>query len=332
MKRSEMPDLAPEEMALARSHTYALLSRLYQVGLTAELRPYALALLGTAVPEAFGADFDADQAAAAHYGLFSLDLFPFQSIFRDAAGLLGGEESAQVRAAYAEAGYYVDAEADHVGQELAFLAFLCGAEAEAPQDGPADAARARARQKRFLEAHLLSWLPPFTAALGHTGQPFYAALGELTLAFVADHAAALGPELVPGGRPLPAPPALLAEARTSLKDIAAQLVTPPSSGLYLGRGAIGRLGRAHRLPRGFGGRQQMLANLLHTAVQYDSLDGVLGGLTAVVQEWQTTYANQTAQHPHLVPFIAVWQERLRATAQLLNNMQVQIEALIKAET
>jgi hypothetical protein len=47
------------------------------------------------------------------------------------------------------------------------------------------------------------------------------------------------------------------------------------------------------------------------------LEAVLGGFTAVVQEWQTAYADQAAQHPHLAPFVAAWQERLETTAQML---------------
>lgn len=302
MSNHNSPTLSPGEVALARHHTYALLSRLFFEGLTAELRPYAVELVGET---ATTTGFNADEAAAAHHNLFRFNVFPFQAIFRDASGLLGGEESGRVRAAYAEAGFRVDAEPDQIGHELGLLAFLCGAEAEAQRDErAAAAAHARRLQKAFLQAHLLLWLPPFATALGRAGQPFYAALAALTLDIVADHAAALAGQLVPAGPPLPAPPDLLAQEKTGLKEIAGYLTTPPFSGLYLSRDAINAVGRAHKLPRGFGGRQQLLTNLLHTAVQYDSLEAVLGGFTAVVQEWQAAYANQAAQHPHLAPFVA----------------------------
>jgi TorA maturation chaperone TorD len=179
MSNHNSPTLSPGEVALARHHTYALLSRLFFEGLTAELRPYAVELVGEA---ATTTGFNADEAAAAHHNLFRFNVFPFQAIFRDASGLLGGEESGRVRAAYAEAGFRVDAEPDQIGHELGLLAFLCGAEAEARQDGREEAAaHARRLQKGFLQAHLLLWLPPFAAALERAGQPFYAALAALTL-------------------------------------------------------------------------------------------------------------------------------------------------------
>jgi putative dimethyl sulfoxide reductase chaperone len=332
--------LSASEIALARHHTYTLLGRLYADGLTTELLPHARELLGeTAVapfhtlttPEASYAlrttHYDPDESAATHHTLFRFNIFPYQSIFRDASGLLGGAESERVRAAYLESGFET-AEPDHIAAELRFLAFLCAAEAEARQDGLMTiTAQCQTRQANFLRDHLLTWLPPFVVALEQVGQPFYTALAALTLDFVTDHTTAVGATLVvaqdtvahdaPGqAQDLP-----LQDAKTSLKDIARYLTTPPHSGLYLSRDAIGDLARAHNLPRGFGGRQQMLSNLLYTAVQYDSLNEVLAGLTAVMQQWQTFYTSQVGQHRHLTAFIAPWQARLQATIRLLNTMQ-----------
>jgi hypothetical protein len=69
----------------------------------------------------------------------------------------------------------------------------------------------------------------------------------------------------------------------------------------------------------------MLSNLLYTAVQYDSLNEVLGALTAVIHRWQTHYTSQTEQYPHLIPFIQPWQDCLQGTAALLAEMQVQVK-------
>jgi putative dimethyl sulfoxide reductase chaperone len=185
--------LSASDIALARHHTYTLLGRLYADGLTAELLPYAKELLGeTAVTQYAipNTQYDPNEAAATHHTLFRFNIFPYQSIFCDASGLLGGAESERVRAAYLESGFET-AEPDHIASELHFLAFLCAAEAEARQDGlMAIAAQCQTRQANFLRDHLLTWLPPFVIALEQAGQPFYAALATLTLDFVADHASA----------------------------------------------------------------------------------------------------------------------------------------------
>jgi putative dimethyl sulfoxide reductase chaperone len=322
--------MKPVAVALARHHTYTLLGRLYTDGLTTELLPYARELLGeTAVaPYAIrNTQYDPNEAAAAHHTLFRFNIFPYQSIFRDASGLLGGAESERVRAAYRESGFET-AEPDHITAELRFLAFLCAAEAEARQDGLAElASQCQTRQANFLRDHLLTWLPPFVIALEQSGQPFYAALATLTLDFVADHAATVGATLVvaqdtvaqdaPGQvQDLP-----LQDAKTGLKDIARYLITPPHSGLYLSRDAIADLARACDLPRGFGGRQQMLSNLLYTAVQYGSLNEVLSSLQTILDNWQSNYTKIERVHPHLIPCLTPWQDRLAKTADFLQQIQ-----------
>jgi putative dimethyl sulfoxide reductase chaperone len=323
--------MKPVAVALARHYTYTLLGRLYADGLTTELLPYARALLGETAVTQYAlrtTQYDVNEAAATHHTLFRFNIFPYQAIFRDASGLLGGAESERVRAAYLESGFET-AEPDHIAAELRFLAFLCAAEAEARQDGLADVAtQCQSRQAAFLGNHLLTWLPPFVIALERAGHPLYAALATLTLDFVADHAAAVGATLVvaqdtvaqdaPGqAQGLP-----LQDTKTGLKDIARYLITPPHSGLYLSRDAIAELARACDLPRGFGGRQQMLSNLLYTAVEYDSLHEVLGELTAVTKQWQNKYAHQIKQHPHLATFILPWQKHLEATTRLIKDIYV----------
>ncbi len=329
--------LTPTETALARHHTYTLLGRLYIDGLTAELLPFASELLGETAVTHYAlrntqhatrtTHYDPNEAAAAHHALFRFNIFPYQAIFRDASGLLGGAESERVRVTYLESGFET-AEPDHIASELRFLAFLCAAEAEARQDGLNRLAdQIVSRQASFLGNHLLAWLPPFVVALEQARQPFYAALATLTLDFVADHAANLD---LAGWQSriaqnltglLVEPPELLTRDKTGLKEIARYLVTPPHSGLYLSRDTIGELARACELPRGFGGRQQMLSNLLYTAVQYDSLPTVLTGLQAIFDTWHDSYATIKGEYPHLTPFLAPWQKQLAKTAVLLQQIQ-----------
>ena len=128
--------LSSADMALARHHTYTLFSRLFLEGVTAELRPFLPPIpeLAAVLPE----PFDADESAATHHYLFQLNLFPYESIFLATDGLLGGPVTNKVQQQYEQSGFIVDASAtspDHIGHELAFLAFLCGAEADVWKDG-----------------------------------------------------------------------------------------------------------------------------------------------------------------------------------------------------
>lgn len=327
--------LDPAELALARSRAYDLFGRLYLYGLTEAGWPAVQAIpeLASAARE----PFEPDEAAADHQHLFGFNVFPYQSIFLDPAVLLGGEVAEAVQHSYRAAGFDPGAavstggensggeNADHIGYELAFLAFLSGAEADAWQDGlPAVAGRMAGLQRRFLDQHLLCWLPPLVLAVEGQGQPFYGALARLTLALVQSHRRALG-----GDRPdtfdLPPAPALMADEATGLADIAAYLLTPASGGLYLSRDDLGRLALAMGLPRGFGERRQMLHNLLRAAAEYEGLEPLLGRLQSLANEWAAGYGAMAAGET--LGQAAVWQARVAQTADLLDQMAHRVEGL-----
>jgi putative dimethyl sulfoxide reductase chaperone len=278
-----------------------------------------LPALASSLPPAF----DAGEAAAAHHQLFGLNVFPYEAIFRDPSGLLGGAVGEAVAASYRQAGYAPETAAsspDHAGYELGLLAFLCGAEADAVGDGlRATVERVQGLQRDFLDQHLLAWLAPLVVAIREQSgarsayYPFYAALAELALALIDDHAAALGG--LPERWSLPAPPPLLASEKTGLKQIAAYLLAPGYSGLYLSRDAIGELARALDLPHGFGGRQQIMANLLRAAAQYGQMAPAVAHLRQVSGRWQASYRSLTGTA--LAPYAAAWEERAVLTRQLL---------------
>lgn len=70
---------------------------------------------------------------------------------------------------------------DHLGTELRFMALLCFRESMAYRG--ADAGEAPAwldRQRRFLDDHLLAWVPEHCMRIAaHAGTPFYAAIASL---------------------------------------------------------------------------------------------------------------------------------------------------------
>lgn len=314
--------LTPAQVAQARHHSYHLFSQLYKGGATAVSLAtlQAIPTLAAALPS----PFDADEAAAIHYRLFEHALHPYESFFLDSSGLLGGPVTEAVTRHYAQIGFSAETDgiaADHIGQELAALAFLCAAEAQAHTRQDATAvARHRQQQADFLHQHLLPWLPPLVLATRQQAAGFYTAVADLTLALLADHAADLA---------LPAPtftlnpvPGWLAHDQASLGDIAQFWVTPVWSGLVLGREDVARLARQLNLPRGFGSRQQMMHNLLRTAGQYDQIPALLQSLAWLLETWAVSYRQQRQQQAALADHTAVWLARLDDAASLLQQLRL----------
>lgn len=305
--------MTPYELATARRRTYHLFGRLFLEGVTAGLLPRL-----EAIPELAQAaqPFDADEAAAEHYQLIAVDVFPYESIFIDPSGLLGGALTDQTAFLYAKSGYEVPSDNDHLGHELGFMAHLCSAEAVALANTEDNTlALWRSRQQTFLISHLLRWLPALTIAVERSGSRFYSRLANLTLELSVDHLAETS-----GATPmdvLPHPPQLATE-ESRLKDIAAWLTTPPYSGLFLSREVISALARRHKIPRGFGDRAQLLTNLLRTAGQYDAASAVVTDLAAICRQWAGCYDEQQIRLPKLSPWLQPWQEHVTQTAVSLN--------------
>lgn len=312
------------ETSLARSNLYTLLSQLYLRGLTPDLLPFAQSLPELAVH--LPATFIAEESAAQHHHIFGFSIFPYESIFLGDGGSLGGPMTEAVQQTYARLGYTAEATAvspDHLSAELGLLAFLAGAEADAWQDGQnALAQRMQREQLRFLEEHLLRWLVPCMAAVMQQKNPFFGAVALLTVEVVDDHYRVRQPVTQPSlAWTLPTPPNLLQDEKTNLRDIAAYLTMPAYCGGFLSRDDIERMGREQRLPRGFGGRTQMLLNLLRSAAQYEGVAHLLDALRAVVTAWTDAYATLAADAPGLAPFIQPWQEQTHRTLALFNQMK-----------
>ncbi len=312
-----------QQTAVACARAFDLFSQLYRHGLTPTLRAQVakLPVLATVTPR----PYDSDEAAASFQTLFGLDVFPYQSLFLDPAGLLGGRETARVRDSYRAMGFAVDEDcepADHLAHELAALTFLCQAEAEAWEDGRADmVARAQQLQASFLDEHLLAWLPAFTVAVQRQGGPFYAELAELTLALAVERRRSLvrggqGQPTWPAGEDLPLPD--LDAPHTDLDAIAGFLLTPAYSGLYLSRGDVIRLGRAAGTPHGFGERRQMLRTFLRSAAEFDRFGPALAALQAIVDH--AIRSLHTVGEVYDGSLVTPWLQRLHATQQLLGAM------------
>lgn len=282
-----------DQRTLAYSRAYELFSHLYQHGITATTASIIPALPDFPTFDRNTADFA--HFGAQHYRLFGYSVYPYEAIFLGEDRLLGGTLTEAVAQFYTEVGFPVpdDESADHIAVELALLAFLTGAEADAEADGAHQHVyRLRNLQRRFLEDHLLRWLPALTYAVQMQGNAFYSALASQTLDLVLSHREALGDDLMSGSFPfrLPDAPDLVNHEKTSLRDIARYLLTPAYSGVFLSHDDIARLGTAYRLPRGFGSREQTLTNLLRTAADYDAVDDVFGAISTSVGAWAGFYS------------------------------------------
>ncbi len=321
-----MTSLSAYEIALGRSRTYALLGRLYRRALDDEAMDYVRAiprLAASVAPEA-----DLDELAAAYQDLFGFNVFPYQTLFLDPAGRLGGPEKVRVQQSLAAVHYRPDPENadDHIAGELALLAFLCGAEADARRDGlDATANEVVARQAEFLADHLLRWIAPFVAAVQRTGAPFYRELAALTLDFVANHTSAH----LSAATSVPLSPAALSleDDATDLRAIVNHLLQTPASGIYLARADLMRLGRTFNLPRGFGDRRQLFLNLLRTAATYDAFITLVNALADDANDFDQRYAAMAAGHPTLTPWITPWREQAQATEELLRRLARLSEAI-----
>ncbi len=316
-----------QEQALARQRAYHELGQIFLYGAS---QPH-LEFLQTVLPEdvLLSLPPELEELAADHYQLFGLNIFPYATIFLHHDTMLGTVVSNNVETFYHEVGFmdYVSDIPDHVGNGFALLSFLSGAEADAYADQVLhEARRMQHLQGRFLQEYLLRWLPALHKTVLEHHHALYGTLLELGLQLTLSQYEAIAASMVTAeiNFELPEPPALLENDKTGLKDIAEYLLVPAYAGFYLSRDTIRQLGTIHNLPHGFGKRQQILTNLIRTAVDYDLLEDVMVSLQNVRQSWQDYY-EACLENPSLEPFVEPWLKRLNDTASLIEIITTAIQ-------
>lgn len=318
--------MPPLEFALACYYSYSLFGRLFQEGLTAD----GLGVVGQVaeLAEAVPAGATPDLLAADFQHLFGFNLFPYESLFVGDEGLLGGRGSEQVAAIYQQSGWTAPqtVPADHIGAELAFLAFLCQQETVAWRlDDPGRVNHWQQQQYHFLQTHLARWIGPLTIAITQQQTPFFINLAHLIMALLNQHYGQLNtasfarPSLLAG---YPQSTIALDHEQTTLNDITTYLLTHCYSGFFLSRDVIGQMGQAVGVPAGFGSRHQMLSDLLQMAGHANQLQPLLTTLQEQVNQWQGHYHNWQTNYPHLTLFQTPWQERLTQTSQFLSRLML----------
>ncbi len=304
-----MVDRADE--VLARSEGYATLARIL-AGRVKAGDWDTLREAGVDVPE------DADSLAAEHYGVFGLNVFPYAGVFLSADGLMGGAEADFNSAFYARIGLPLNKDADHIGQQLAVLSWLAGAEADALQDGAfGQAARMRSLRRQLLQERVLTWLPALVQAVGARQSVVYGSAASLALDLAVHDREALGEDVYGADARfvLPPVPDLLDDPKTGLHDIAAWLMTPALSGIYLSRDDVMQLGIRHGIPTGFAERRTLLHNVLRAAVSYEVFSAVVEELLGTVVTWAE------AMKAQMLPQAEVWAERAGHTAGVLQRLR-----------
>ncbi len=122
---------------------------------------------------------------------------PYESFYTSRNGMLMQEAAHQVIAAYGAAGMAWQPESrefpDHISVEMQFMARLCSSALEAAAAGLPDlCSTAIARQREFLDCHLLVWVPQFALDVERTARDdFYRAVAQITREFLADEAEGL---------------------------------------------------------------------------------------------------------------------------------------------
>lgn len=121
-------------------------------------------------------------------------VYPYESMHRGPCPRVMGDSTLDVGRHYREAGLSVPAAwrdlPDHIALELLFVGTLAEAEAAGWQRHEPGAARAVAdRERRFLEDHLLPWVPEFCAAVHRASSHahFRRAAGQLRDLLPRDH-------------------------------------------------------------------------------------------------------------------------------------------------
>ena len=319
--------MTPFEQAIARQRAYYELSQIFLYGITSERVAFLENVLSAELFAKLTDNFEAH--AAEHYQIFGLNVFPYATIFLHDDMLLGTEFSSQVEQFYREVGfvdYKVDMP-DHIGNTFGLLSFLSGAEADALEDKiTQEFHRMQNLQRRFLEEHLLRWLPALNKAIQSQRSKLYAHLSELVLNLVINHYQKLVKNSLPSviKFQLPEPPQILEHEKTGIKQISEYLLVPAYTGLYISRDTIRQLGNQHHIPHGFGKRHQILTNLFRTAAEYELLNDLIDSLCMICNDWQLYY-QELEIYSELMPFTQIWIQRLQQTASLLDTITTAIQ-------
>ncbi|MBO6778838.1 MAG: hypothetical protein JJ896_04215 [Rhodothermales bacterium] len=229
-----------------------------------------------------------DEQAASHQALMGMAVPPIAGLFLDPDGQAGREAAERVLAAVPGLG-----DSEHLWQQLRALAGM-------------RLAGATKVFERLRADMILAWVPSWSHAAGREGYPEYAELAEVALSVCGK--ADTEPLWRPNALPLPT------EA-DSLLTVCRLLTSHASTGVFVGRNTVRRIGRAVGVPCGFAGRVHMLQNLLLGASQYGALDGVADALLVEADYHAACWTRRPG------PWEELWTARREVFRSVVNRLR-----------
>lgn len=260
---------------------------------------------------------------AGHTELFSMQLYPYASIYLGVEGKLGGEARDRIAGFWRALDATPPPEPDHLAVLLAAYASLVEREAA----GASVEGWRRARHAFFWE-HLASWLPPYLDRVVELAPWPYARWAALLQDVMADEAAVLGPATGPTSHlrvmPPPGPgqalpvvaPDAAAGASSGAATVLDGLFTPARTGVIITRRDLADAARHAGLGARLGGRRFILEKLLG-----QDPGGVLLRLAELAER-------QAAAHRAAPAALAAarepWARRAEATAMALHEARAEL--------
>jgi len=244
-----------------------------------------------------------------HTELFVLQLVPYASVYLSPDGMLGGETTDRIAGFWRALHLTPPPEPDHLAALLGLYATL--AEHARTDPDPARAALWHQARRALLWEHLLTWLPPYTAAAAQIAGPCYAGWARLLDAALRAEAQAL---------PAPAPtaqqlrdPAVPPDTDAGLDPLVRALLAPARSGLLLTRADLARAARHAGLASRVGERAFVLRSMLS-----QDPTATLGWLAAEADRWAERHR---AGEPVLGDIARTWRTRADASRAALTRAQ-----------
>ncbi len=241
--------------------------------------------------------------------LFSLNVFPYASVFMDSDVFMNTETTARVEAAYQQANFEPDPSLpmgapDHFALELTFVSYLLK--------------RGRATQaEEFLWSEVLPWAGIFLHAVEKNArESLYRLAAQETLGW-------LGRESARGEMQYTrevVPPALTND-EDDLEGVVSKLLIPAHAGIFLSKEEISLMARKIEVPLGFGDRTLMLKSLFRAAGEYGRIGGLFGLLLAEVDEWIKFYEQESQRSPAGQAIALRWLKVAGATLGRLKSME-----------
>jgi TorA maturation chaperone TorD len=264
-----------------------------------------------------GEELDEELSAALHQEFFGFNVLPFAGVYLNPDGSIGGSVTSDLIDILRPIGLGHDPRGEspeHLGRMLQLLGALQG-EAFAQTGARAEALDGAIAQ--LLDRCLLPWLPAVVQSLQSMGQPFYYALAQQIWRQTLAHRAELGAYQT---QPVELEPDLLENPKTGLRQIADYLASPCRCGLNVDAAMITRASRFAGIPRGFGGRSQMLETLLFSAADQHALPQVVAGLLEGFEASQSGFEQLAGQGLLESQIVKPWLQRLQASKQLLTRL------------